>query len=365
MRIKGLFVVAGLMACEPGAGGPPGAAPPTAAPPKAPQLAKVVRLIQLQPRAFAERIEVTGTLKAPDDVVVGARGAGTVTFLVERGTVVQANEVIARVDPAMTSAGAAQAVAQVAVADAGLRLAEDTLKRQKPLHAQGIVSDLEFRRLQAQADQARAQVRQAQAAATQARTQVAYTTVEAPFAGKVEERFCERGGQLAPGAPVLRLVSTARLKLEAGVPERYAQDVHEGDEGEVLFSAYGLPPRRATVTFVGQAIDEANRTFPVELALDNPDGSLKPQMSVRVNLQRTRRDDALIVPQTAILRDVDGATVFVVEGEKARQIKVELGGSTDGDVLVTSGLEPGMQVVVRGQTSLATGDLVRVDEAKP
>ncbi len=345
----------------------PGAAPGSGAPASKPaEVAKAVQLLTMKPQAFAERIEVTGTLKAPDDVVVAARGAGTVTFLVERGAQVNTGDVIARVDPALTNAGANQALAAVAVAEAGLRLAEDTLKRQKPLHDQGIVSALEFRRLEAQVDSARAQVRQAKAVAAQARTQVDYTEVQAPFAGKIEERFCERGGQLAPGAPVVRLVSTARLKIEAGVPERYASDVRVGDAGEVLFTAYGLPAREASVVFVGQAINAENRTFPIELTLENPDGSLKPQMSVRLNLQRTRRDDALVVPQTAILRDVDGESLFVVEANKARQVKVELGGSAAGLVLITQGLTAGMQVVVRGQTSLATGDLVRVDqEGKP
>lgn len=362
------------LACQPPAGGPgaaPGSGPPGApgsgAPASKPAVvAKAVQLLTVKPAPFAERIEVTGTLKAPDDVVVAARGAGTVTFLVERGAEVVLGQVIARVDPALTNAGANQAQAAVAVAEAGLRLAEDTLKRQKPLHDQGIVSALEYRRLEATVDQARAQVRQARAVAAQARTQVDYTEVQAPFAGKIEERFCERGGQLAPGAPVVRLVSTARLTIEAGVPERYASDVKVGDEGEVLFTAYGLPPRKAAVIFVGQTIDAANRTFPIELSLENPDGSLKPQMSVRLNLQRTRREDALVVPQTAILRDVDGESLFVAEGGKARQLKVEIGGSADGQVLITQGLTPGMQVVVRGQTSLSTGDLVRIDqEGKP
>ncbi|MEZ4475418.1 MAG: efflux RND transporter periplasmic adaptor subunit [bacterium] len=293
MRSAILFIAVALVACQPpGEGG--GQAPPSQAP--ATEAPRPVRLLALAPRAFSERIEVTGTLKAPDDVTVAARGAGTITFLVERGQRVEAGEVIARVDPALPSAGAAQASAQVQVAEAGLRLAEDTLKRQKPLFDQGIVSALEFRRLQAQVDQARAQLRQAQAVAAQARTQVSYTTVEAPFAGVIEERFCERGGQLAPGAPVVRLVSTARLKIEAGVPERYARDVKVGDEAQVSLAAYQLPPRTAAITFVGQAIDPSNRTFSVEFDLDNPDGALKPEMTVRVILSRAARADALGAP---------------------------------------------------------------------
>lgn len=338
---------------------------------KAPKV-RPVELLTVDAAPFAEAFEVTGNLSAIDDVVVAARGSGSVLSVVPRGTRLEADEVIAKVDPALSNAGAAQARASIRLAQASLSLAQDTIARQKPLYEKGIISGLEYRRMQGQVDQARAQLAQARASAQSARTQVRYTEVRAPFAGVVEKRLTERGEQLAPGQPVVRLVNTDRLRVKAGVPERYARDVAVGQTAQMDFSTYGLPSREGTISFVAQSIDPASRTFPVEIDLDNTDGALKPEMSVRVKLTRAGAQDALVVPQTAVLRDVNGDSLFIVEqrggaGEapsmlSAKRVPVKLGPSSGGRVVVASGLTAGTQVVVRGQASLTTGDRVRVEQ---
>lgn len=381
MRTLALLGVT-LLACSPptaatdGKGGqtpPQGAAKAPATEKKA--QARVVKLLTVQPAAFVETFEVTGKLTAPRDVMVAARGAGEVLSVVERGTVVKKGDQIAKVDPALPQAGAAQARASIRLAQAGLSLAQDTLARQKPLYEKQIISGLEFRRLQGQVDQARAQLAQARAAAQQASTQVRYTEVLAPFDGVIEERLVERGEQLAPGKPVVRLVDSSVLRVKAGVPERYARDVVKGQTATMDFGTYGLGTRKGTIGFVGQSIDSGTRTFPVEADLDNADGSLKPEMSVRVQLSRATRAAALVVPQTAVLRDVDGDSIFVAEGQSAqgeaparlvaRRRGVELGRSSDGQVEVLKGLKAGDRVIVRGQASLGTGDLVKPDVDTP
>lgn len=336
---------------------------------------RLVELATVSPSAFAETFEVTGKLTAPQDVMVAARGAGEVLSIVERGTAVKAGDQIAKVDPALTQAGAAQAQATIQLARASLSLAQDTLARQKPLFEKQIISGLEYRRLQGQVDQARAQLAQANAAARSASTQVRYTEVLAPFDGVVEQRLVERGEQLAPGKPVVRLVNTATLRVKAGVPERYARDVAAGQTASIDFSTYGLGIREGTISFVGQAIDRASRTFPVEIDLANDDGSLKPEMSVRVVLSRSANAEAIVVPQTAVLRDVDGDSLFIAEGTlasgeaqtrlTARRVPVVLGRSSGGRVEVTSGIAAGMRVITRGQASLTTGDAVRPEVDTP
>ena len=372
-----LAVCAALtLGCTPpakgGSDGKQGAPGSTAAKDAKAAKARPVELVTVNAAPFAEAFEVTGNLSAIDDVVVSARGAGAVLSVVPRGTRVEADAIIAKVDPAMSNAGAAQARASIRLAQASLSLAQDTIARQKPLHEKGIISGLEYRRMQGQVDQARAQLAQARASAQSARTQVSYTEVRAPFAGVVEKRLTERGEQLAPGQPVVRLVNTDRLRVKAGVPERYARDVAVGQGAKMDFSTYGLGAREGTISFVGQAIDPASRTFPVEIDLDNTDGALKPEMSVRVQLSRAGPKDALVVPQTAVLRDVNGDSLFVVEqregqGEapvilSAKRVPVKLGSSSAGQVVVASGLTAGARVVIRGQASLTTGDLVRVEQ---
>ncbi|WP_279322755.1 efflux RND transporter permease subunit, partial [Rhodothermus marinus] len=221
-----------------------------------------------------------------------------------------------------------------ASARAAYELALDNFRRQEPLFRDSIISALEFENVRAQRDQAEAQLRLAEAAVEQARKQLAHTEIRAPFAGTVEAHFVDVGEQIAMGQPVVRLVNLREVKVRAGVPERYARDIRVGTSVELRFQAYGLPPREATVTFVGNAIDPGNRTFPVEVRLDNPDGQLKPEMVVRVRLAREVLDSVVVVPLPAVVRDETGTSVFVAdssaEGPVARQRYVTLGPSSEG-----------------------------------
>lgn len=373
-RITTLLALVGLMGCQPpGAGGdekgPPGKAAGEAAekPAEAPRPARRVEVRAIQPRDFDEMVEVTAAIEAIEDVTLTARASGTVVELLDRGDPVEKGQVVARLDPTLVKAAVAQADAAVAAARATLRLAEDALRRQKPLFEQDIISALEFENLQAQVAQAKAQVRQAEAGRAQAKAQLELTRVVAPFAGRVEDRFVEPGGQSNPGQPVLRVVDVARVKAVAGVPERYATDIRAGAAVEIAFNAYGVEPREAEVTFVGTAINASNRTFTIEAVLDNPDRLLKPQMVARLRVVRAKHPGALVVPLASIARDETGAGVFVVvDGEAgpiAQRRSVRLGARSGDQVEVEEGLAPGDRVVVAGQNALTNDDLVEMVDA--
>ena len=313
---------------------------------------------------FVERIDVPAVVIAGSDATLSGQAAGTVQTLVELGARVDEGDLIAQLDPAMPKAALAQAKAMVEAAKAGLDLAEETHERQKPLFEQEVISALELDGIRAQVLMARAELHRARAAVTQARQQLANTKVEAPFAGRVEHRFAERGEQVAPGSPVVQLVDTAMVKARAHVPERYAAEIRLGAAVTVRFTAYGLQSRDARVTFVGGIIDARNRTFDIEAELDNADGQLKPEMVARVELVRTRRERILTVSQTSLLRDAEGAAVFVVERKDGHPIAerrdVRIGAVSGGRVVIEEGLEDGDEVVTLGQTLISTGDTVEV-----
>lgn len=344
-----------------GKAGKPGAPGPAR---PAERVARRVEVIEVQPRDFDEKIEATAAIAAIDDVTLAARAAGTVKVIAERGDVVEKGQVVATLDQTLTRAAVAQANASVAAAETSVRLAQATYERQRPLFEQKIVSPVEWDNIQAQLAQARAQLKQAKAGRNQAWAQFEYTKVIAPFAGRVEQRFVEPGGQANPGSPVVRIVDTARVKVVAGIPERYATDIRVGAAVDVQFSAYGVPPRTAEVNFVASAIDSSSRTFEVEAVLENTDGSLKPQMVARLRVVRARHPDALVVPLGAVVRDENGDGVFVVtDGEKgpvAARRGVKLGARSGDRVEVAEGLKPGERVVVVGQSNLTDDDPVSI-----
>ncbi len=328
------------------------------------RVARRVEVVEVQPRDFDEKIEATAAIAAIDDVTLAARAAGTVREAVERGERVEKGDVVATLDQTLTRAAVAQAAASVSAAETAVRLAQATYERQRPLFEQKIVSPIEFDGIKAQLDQARAQLKQAKAARSQAWAQFEYTKVIAPFAGRVEQRFVEPGGQANPGSPVIRIVDTARVKAVAGIPERYATDIELGAPVDVQFSAYGVPARTAEVSFVASAIDSKSRTFEVEAVLDNTDGTLKPQMVARLQVVRARHPDAIVVPLAAVVRDENGDGVFVViDGETgpiAHRRKVTLGARSGNRIEIAEGLKAGDRVVVVGQSALTDDDPVSI-----
>lgn len=325
-----------------------------------------VETLVLTPTGFEDVIELTGTVASEGDATLSAQAAGTVEFLAPLGRALGRGAVVARLDQGLASASVQQAQAGVESAQAQLDLAEDNFNRNEPLYRDSVISAIEFQSVRAQYNQAKAGLRQAQAVLAQAREQLSNTVIRAPFAGTVEEHFVESGEQVAPGLRVARLVNTSRVKVEVGVPERYAGDIEIGTPVLLDVQAYNTAPRRGRVSFVGSAVNPQSRTFPVEVTLDNPEGRLKPEMIVEVLITRNEIDGALVIPRTALLRDEDGESVIVVDrsgdGPVATRRSVVLGPAYGGQVVVERGLEAGAEVLVLGQNNVTEGDALEIVE---
>ena len=304
-----------------------------------------VETLLLTPTSFTDIIEITGSVEALDDATLSSQTDGPVTMLVDRGARLQRGEPVATID-------AEEAQAAVEQAQARYDLAQDRFERQQPLYRDSVISALEF-------EQVRSERNQARAALQQARTRLDNATVEAPFNGTVEERFLEVGEQAAPGARVARLVNTRRVKITAGIPERYANDIQRGTPVQLDFRRYGAGVRTAEVTFVGNTIDPESRTFPIEVTVSNDDRTLKPEMGVKLRVTRAVLDSTLVIPRTAVLRDETGTHVYVVDRSDttavARNRNIVLGPETGGRVVADSGLAAGDEIIIVGQNNVSPG----------
>lgn len=317
------------------------------------------------PATFVDRLNVNATVKTQQDIVLSARADGTVLRMAELGERVKDGQVVALLDPELAQAQLAQSQANLEATRAQAALAKETYERQKPLFEREVISALEFQNLTSQFQQTKAAVAQAEAQVRASEEQLARTRIRAPFGGTVEERYVQVGEQVSPGSQVLRIVNSDVVKVRGAVPERYAKDIQAGAEARVRFNAYGLEPRTGPVRFVGRAIDPSTRTFAVEVELSNEDGELKPEMVARIELTRATIEDALVVPQNAVLTDDRGESVFVVvrEGEQIASVerrRVQTGVRSQGRVVISKGLSEGDEVVVVGQANINTGDQVTV-----
>jgi RND family efflux transporter MFP subunit len=315
-----------------------------------------VETVVLEPRAFVEYVTVTGDVRADREVVVAAEEAGVIReIFVERGARMNAGQPIARIDDTVLRAQFEQARAEA-------QLARETWERQRRLWEEdSIGSEIAYLRAKYGAETAEASARALEA-------RLARASIRAPIAGVLDDRMIEVGSTVMPGSAVARIVDADPLKVIVGIPERYAGDFRTGGRALLAFDHIdGVLEGR--LTFVGTAMDEQSRTFPVEIALSNAGGTLKPGMVARVQAPRRTLEDALVVPRDAVLRSSDGYIVYAVrdvEGKAvAAALPVTMGPGAEGRVVLTSGVQAGERVVVVGQQRLTEGDLVRATERAP
>lgn len=308
-----------------------------------------VETIIVHPQTFEERIRLTGTVEAEDDVTLSAEAGGRVGYIAELGTEVSVGMVVARFDERVMKS-------QAKAARAEFELARDTYTRQEALYADSVISALEF-------DNARS--RRDQTAANYERAKKMYedTRLTSTISGRIEARYVNVGELVAPGIPVIRVVDTRHLKIRAGVPERYAADIQKGARVTVTLSAVNVETD-AVISFVGRVVDAKSRTFLVEIELDNDEGTLKPEMVADVSIERRSVDAAIVVPQSALVRDDLGTGVYLVEiidgSLVANRHDVVTGPRFGGKTVIESGVNEGDQVVVVGQSTLTNGNLVEV-----
>lgn len=312
------------------------------------------RTIEAQP--FTEFIRVVGSVEADHRVTVAAEEGGVVReLLVENGSRVEAGRPLARIDDRLLRAQVEQAQAEAA-------LAGERYERQRRLWRQeGVGTELAFLEAKYRAQQARASLDMLE-------TRLERTLVRAPISGIVDARLVEAGATVSPGMPVVRMVDVDTLRVTAGVPERYAADVEAGTEASITFDFLDEEVLTGEIGYVGSEVDAQNRTFPIEIVVPRPGQVVKPGMVANVRITRRRIDDAILVPQDAVLRTADGYVVYVVErrgdGERVAAVRsVEVGVGDRDRVLVEDGLEAGDRLIVVGQKQVADGDPVQLADA--
>lgn len=311
-----------------------------------------VEVMELERRPFTELIRVTGTVQANRDVVLSAEESGVIReVLVENGSRVSTGQALARIDGVLLES-------QLREAEARAQLARETWERRKRLFEEdGVGNELSYLEARSSAEQADAAVAILQERADR-------TVIRAPIDGILESRQVEVGTMVSTGTPVFRVVEVDPVKITGGVPERFAAEVGQGTRARVTFDV--LPGEEFTgpLTYAGATVNPQNRTFPIEMRVPNPGQIVKPEMVANISLTRRELEDALVVPQDAVIRVEEGHVAFVVaerDGQELVETRgLRLGGSQRNMVVVEEGLEAGDRLIIVGQQQVAGGDHVRI-----
>lgn len=309
-----------------------------------------VETVIIEPDNFNDFVRTTGTVEAIEDAVISSETSGRILSIKDRGERVQKGDVIAQIDDRMIQA-------QYEAAKTGYELAEDTFNRFESLHADSIISTQDYNSARAQRDQARAQLNQVE-------KQLQDSKIEAPFSGRIEERFISTGELINPGMPVVRLVNTDLIRVISGVPERYSGEITEGSKVQLNFGGLNGETRESTVTYASNVLDPETRTYAIEMEMSNSEQLIKPEMVVDLLLERRTLENVIIIPRTAVLRNEDGQSVYIASeqnGDKvARLVNVETGSAGGALIQIVNGLSDGDELVVNGVRNLSEGDVLNI-----
>lgn len=247
-------------------------------------------------------------------------------------------------------------MANVAQAEAEEALARANLARAKTLIGTKAISQQEVDQLESEVA--------VKAALTQVeRERLIEKTIVAPFDGVVGPRLVSPGQYVTAGTPLATLVDDSRLKVRFQIPERQISMVRLHQEGRLRVSGYTNSTFRGEIDLIDPEVDPATRTLEVRLVIPNEEGLLKPGMFANVEIVAGVRENAVVIPEGAVVPSLDDFSVYAVENGFAKLRPVTLGVRMPGKVEVREGLSPEQPIVVSGTQKLVDG--MKVVASKP
>jgi RND family efflux transporter MFP subunit len=241
-------------------------------------------------------------------------------------------------------------------AEAQYNMAELNARKQKEVYDQQGISELQYKNLLYGRDAAKAN-------AELMKARYERTRLRSPIDGVLEDTFVDEGEFCAPGMPIARVVNTSRVKVQAEVPEHFANSFRVGAGARMTFDAAPGDTIRATISFTGSTVSPINRSLTVEILVPNEHGKLKPEMIAKVLLERESKANAIMISENVIqLVDRDRQIVFVEKGGKAEERRLTLGGREGNLVEVLDGLQPGDRLITVGYQKLVNGQPVVINQ---
>jgi RND family efflux transporter MFP subunit len=313
-----------------------------------------------------EEISLPGNIQAFVDAPVYARTSGYLKkWNTDIGTRVKTGELLAEIDSPEVDQQLSQAKAQLATAQANLKLAEITMNRDLGMMKDAIPRQDVDNAIGAY-EAGKANVESMAANVKHLEQLVAFEKVFAPFDGLITARNTDVGQLINAGnggaaQELFRISSTDRLRIFVSVPQSYSQAAVPGVNADLtLIESPGKHYVGKVARNTGM-IDPATRTLLTEVDIDNKSGLLMPGSYAEVHLKLPAATAALVVPVTALIFRAEGLQVAVVrDGNRAEMVHVTQGRDFGTEVEITSGITAQDSVIINTPDSLTSGAKVEV-----
>lgn len=320
-------------------------------------------------------LNASGYVVAQRKAAIASKGTGRLVRLtVQEGDRVKKNTIIGQLEDSDVQAARAQAKANLAVSQADLVDAKQTLERTRHLFASSLSSQADLDAAQARYDRVVASIAYGEAAVEAADVAIENTLIRAPFDGTVLTKDADVGEVIAPfststssrGA-VVTIADMGSLEVEADVSESNIEQIKPGQPCEITLDAFPGKRYRGEVNKIVPTVDRAKATVKTKVKFLERDDSVLPEMSAKVAfLSEALSESAVaqkpklsVAPSAVLTRD-GKKIVFVIKEETVTETPVTLGGSVGNLVEVIDGVRAGDRVVLKPADNLHTGSRVKI-----
>ena len=289
----------------------------------------------------------TANLVAENEVKILAEAEGRVSNLqVDEGSRVSQGQLLATINP--EDARITYTKAQVRANNA-----RAAYVRAKGLADQNLISKGDFDKTAMEKDVAEQELAEAQ-------WRLGKTSIRAPFTGVITQRKITNGQHVRPGEELFTVTDLDPLVAHIYLPERDVQGVTPGRPVRITLKAAQEVHFPGRIRYISPVVDAATGTVKMTVEAVGSPNSVRPGGFVNIDIEKETRASALVIPREAVIRELQTAHVFIVDGTVAKKRDVSIGLEESGKLEVTSGLKPGDQVIIAGQGGLKDGSKIKI-----
>ncbi len=334
-----------------------------------------VGTVAAQKRSIEQTADFVGRVEAVDRVDVRARVTGYLEeVLFKDGATVKVGTPLFRIERPPFEAAVEQAQGALERAQGTLKNATVQRQRAEDLLRTSAGSEAVRDQRVAEEQGALGDKTTAEANLKTAQINLGYTEITSPIAGRIGRTKLTKGNVVGPDSGVLvQIVSSDPMYVNFPVSQREflglrANTVKVEAHAPLIsirFADGSTYDHKGRIDFVDVSVDRATDTVLVRAKIPNPDGRLIDGTLVRVTVQSDKAEEKVLIPQSALIADQQGAYVFAVEDGKAVVKRVKIGAETGAYVVVDDGLAGNEQIVVEGLQNLRPGTPVLASPVTP
>ena len=309
---------------------------------------------EIKEKVFNSYMEAQANLKTRKNVLILPEFQGTLEqIFVNEGQNVKKGKLLAEIN----DSGLKEQLEQLTIQ---ANFAKENFERTERLWNNNIGSEIQF--LKSKTD-----FESSQKMVEQMKDRLAKTKIYAPFDGEVDEIISNQGSNLIPGvSQILRLVNLDKIYAEASVSEKYISFIEEGTEAIVQVPLLGKEIKSQIIQ-TGNFINPSNRTFRVEVPVENIDNKIKQNLDAKIKINIYSKKDAVVIPLRIVREDASGRNFVYVMNQDIKEgvyvttkTFISLGNKNNTDVEVTEGLKIGDMLVLEGASIVEDSQRVKL-----